>query len=409
MNNPDSSSKEWGEPSRGARFTAIELFRLLTFLKGKESLNRGHYVLEFERRLAEYLKIDHVVCATSCSASLFLVPRILGLKSSDEVLVPVNSFWTAVAPLIALGIRPVPYDVTGYDLNGDPSDAKTKITSKTKAIYVQSFGGSPYKAQVFRDLCDQNNLYLVEDSAHGLGAEYGNAKVQTFSDIACLSFSTLKNLVTLGEGGALVTKHKHLADRARLLIESRAIGEFRSEQTPTTEYQKLIEDVGYDFMRIGDAFSGSWENIENIGLTLRISAPQAFMGSLQLNRYRKTLMGRKKQCETYQKDLKVVVDGRASLLEDCDQSAHHLFNLRVSSLELRNNIISALYSKLKFRVVNRYLPIYRHSVSRFYNVPILEDSIYEEIFLNQLIALPIGPGVSLNQQRQIIECINEVE
>ena len=399
----------WSEPARGAKFSTRELIALLFFLRGNEQLNRGTRVTKFEKAIGDFLATSNVVATTSCSSALSLVPKIIGLNKGDEVLVPINSFWTSVAPLFSLGIIPVPYDVNPQDLSGNIVDASSKITSKTRAIYVQSFGGSPYDGPGFRSLCDERGLKLVEDSAHGLGAQIGSVKIQKFSDISCLSFSTLKNVVTLGEGGAVVTDSEQFASKARQLIESRAIGNFREYQTPRqSPYLELINLVGYDFMRIGDAFLGEWEDIYTIGSTLRISAPQALLGSLQVTRYEKTLMARRKQCFTYRKELSILENGAASVFENCQNSAHHLFILNVFDHKLRNKILINLRESLNYRVVNRYIPISIQSVSRYFGMKHPENSIYEKLLLNNMISLPIGPGLSKKRQSQIIKCINDV-
>ena len=399
----------WSEPARGAKFSFRELIALLFFLRGNEQLNRGTRVTKFENAIGDFLGSSNVVATTSCSSALSLVPKIIGLNKGDEVLVPINSFWTSVAPLFSLGIIPVPYDVNPQDLSGNIVDASSKITSKTRAIYVQSFGGSPYDGPGFRSLCDERGLKLVEDSAHGLGAQIGSVKIQKFSDISCLSFSTLKNVVTLGEGGAVVTDSEQFASKARQLIESRAIGNFREYQTPRqSPYLELINLVGYDFMRIGDAFLGEWEDVYTIGSTLRISAPQALLGSLQVTRYEKTLMARRKQCLTYRKELSILENGAASVFENCQNSAHHLFILNVFDHKLRNKILINLRESLNYRVVNRYIPISIQSVSRYFGMKHPENSIYEKLLLNNMISLPIGPGLSKKRQSQIIKCINDV-
>jgi perosamine synthetase len=405
-NNNGNAGASWSEPARGIRFTNRELLKLVLLLKSKHSLNRGPKVRNFESKIENYLEVNHAIATTSCSSALFLVPKILGLRKGDEILVPINSFWTSIAPLLALGIKPIPY-ISSIDLNGDPVDAERKVTKKTRAIYVQSFGGSPFDANVFRSLCDSLRLKLIEDSAHGVGTKFQGKSIQNFSDISCLSFSTLKNIVTLGEGGAVVTNHKEYGERARLLIESRAIGNFVQDiEAKEEQYLRLIEIAGYDFMRTGDAFEGFWSEIDSIGTTLRMSAPQALIGSLQLDRLEEVVEKRREQCRTYHNSLNIIVEGRSRVLENCENSAHHLFNMHINDSNLRNKIIVALKKELNFNVTNRYIPISRHSVSRYYGVPHLKNSLYESLFLNNLLALPIGPNFKRRHQARIIDCIN---
>ena len=402
------SRKIWTEPSVGSNLGFVEAFNLWKLFSSQDGLNRGPILAEFEKCLTDLTQVNYAVTTTSCSSALFLIPKLLNLKKEDEVLIPANLFWTALAPLLERRCKTVIYDVDPLNLNASIKSIESNLTNKTRAIYVQNFGGSPYNARLIKDLTNKAGIYLVEDSAHGLGTLFDGKPIQSYSDISSLSFSTLKNITTLGEGGALLTNDLNLFENSKMLVESRVIGQNQDTILKQTLHG-LDNSLDKTFMRLGDSLSVDWCEIDEFGLTLRLGAPAALVGISQLRKLKKFNTIRKNQAIRYKEEITLLKLGSDNyVIGSENDSSNHLFNLYIDSSQLRNTIIYELRHEIGYQVVNRFTPVSFQSVPRFFGHKPGQSPIYEKIFFNNLLSLPIGPRLSNYKQNQIIRTVNSV-
>jgi dTDP-4-amino-4,6-dideoxygalactose transaminase len=269
---------------------------------------------------------------------------------------------------------------------------------------VQSFGGSPYDGPKFREFCDEEGIFLVEDSAHAIGARIGNVPIQSYSHLACLSFSTLKNVVTLGEGGAIVTNTPEFGEAAKKLVESRALGTGHTIEGDSI-WKGTKEEDRRALFRPGDAFDWSWLSVEEIGLTLRLNGPAALMGSLQLDRLETIIRKRQNQRDYYASKLNILRTSENWLMGESIGSSNHLVNLFINDEKTREKILKSM-DALGYAPVIRYLPISYQSVPRWFGLKPGMTPVYENIFFRHLISLPIGPRLTRSLQKKIIMAVN---
>jgi len=137
----------------------------------------------------------------------------LGLQKGDEVLLQAFTCNAVPNPMLWLGLKPLYVDCKD-DFNIDPEDLKKKITLRSKAVIVQHTFGLPVDIDEILGICRQNNLILIEDCAHTLGAEYKDKKVGAFGKAAFFSFSRDK-IISSVYGGMAVTNDPSLADKLR--------------------------------------------------------------------------------------------------------------------------------------------------------------------------------------------------
>lgn len=177
-------------------------------------LTTGEECAAFEDELAAFTGARHVVAMSSCTAALETAFAYLDLPAGARVGVPV---WTFVASALAPmkhGLRPVLLDVDADTLNLDPASLQAALEDGLDAVVPVHFGGLPVDAQVHA-LCAAYGVPVVEDCAHALGASDDRGPMAARGSVAgCFSFYATKNLAT-GEGGALVTDDRALADFAR--------------------------------------------------------------------------------------------------------------------------------------------------------------------------------------------------
>jgi CDP-6-deoxy-D-xylo-4-hexulose-3-dehydrase len=186
-------------------------------------LTTGRFNSEFEKKLAAFIGIKHLITVNSGSSANLVAFNTLtspklgerAIQKGDEVIGVAAGFPTTVNPILQFGAVPVFVDVDPLNHNIDASKIEAAITPKTKAIMLAHSLGNPFNLDVVTGLCKKYNLWLVEDCCDALGTTYRGQMVGTFGDIATLSFYPAHH-ITMGEGGAVFTKH----DELKIIAES---------------------------------------------------------------------------------------------------------------------------------------------------------------------------------------------
>ena len=180
-------------------------------------LTTGRFNAEFEKMLAAFIGIKHLITVNSGSSANLVAFNTLtspklgdrAIKRGDEVIGVAAGFPTTVNPIVQFGAVPVFVDVDHLSHNIDASKIEAAISPKTKAIMLAHSLGNPFNLDVVTALCKKYNLWLVEDCCDALGTTYRGQMVGTFGDIATLSFYPAHH-ITMGEGGAVFTRHDEL-------------------------------------------------------------------------------------------------------------------------------------------------------------------------------------------------------
>jgi CDP-6-deoxy-D-xylo-4-hexulose-3-dehydrase len=180
-------------------------------------LTTGRFNAEFEKKLAAFIGVKHLITVNSGSSanlvafSTLTSPKLgeRAIHKGDEVIGVAAGFPTTVNPIIQFGAVPVFVDVDPFTHNIDASKIEAAISPKTKAIMLAHSLGNPFNLDVVTALCKKYNLWLVEDCCDALGTTYRGRMVGTFGDIATLSFYPAHH-ITMGEGGAVFTNNNEL-------------------------------------------------------------------------------------------------------------------------------------------------------------------------------------------------------
>jgi len=180
-------------------------------------LTTGRFNAEFEKKLAAFIGVKHLITVNSGSSanlvafSTLTSPKLgeRAIQKGDEVIGVAAGFPTTVNPILQFGAVPVFVDVDPFTHNIDADKIEAAIGPKTKAIMLAHSLGNPFNLDVVTALCKKHNLWLVEDCCDALGSTYRGQMVGTFGDIATLSFYPAHH-ITMGEGGAVFTKHDEL-------------------------------------------------------------------------------------------------------------------------------------------------------------------------------------------------------
>ena len=180
-------------------------------------LTTGRFNDEFEKRLAKFIGVSHLITVNSGSLANLVAFSVLtstklgerAIKPGDEVIGVAAGFPTTVNPILQFGAVPVFVDVEMGTYNIDAAKVEAAIGSKTKAIMLAHTLGNPFNLDMIVSLCKKYNLWLVEDCCDALGATYKGQHVGTFGDIGTLSFYPAHH-ITMGEGGAVFTNNPRL-------------------------------------------------------------------------------------------------------------------------------------------------------------------------------------------------------
>jgi UDP-2-acetamido-2-deoxy-ribo-hexuluronate aminotransferase len=186
------------------------------------SFINGPAVKDFQYNLEKYLGVKHVIPCANGTDSLQIAMMALGLKAGDEVICPAFTYVATAEVIGLLGLTPVMVDVNPKTFNLTASDIEKAITPNTRAIVPVHLYGQSCDMEPIMKLAVKHNLYLIEDNAQAIGADYtftdGRiAKTGTIGHIGSTSFFPSKNLGCYGDGGALMTNDDDLANKMRMI------------------------------------------------------------------------------------------------------------------------------------------------------------------------------------------------
>ena len=182
-------------------------------------LTAGRFTEEFEKKLREFTGIRHALFVNSGSSANLLAISALkifyNLNDGDEVITSAVNFPTTLNPIIQNNLTPVLVDAERGSFNIDPDQIEKKITSKTKGIVLAHTLGNPFNLNKIKEICEEYNLFLMEDMCDAFGSTYDGKMVGQFGDVSTLSFYPAHHITT-GEGGAVLTNKPKL----KKIIES---------------------------------------------------------------------------------------------------------------------------------------------------------------------------------------------
>ena len=248
-------------------------------------LTTGRFNDQFEKELAEFIGVKHLISVNSGSSanlvafSTLTSPKLgdRAIQKGDEVIGVAAGFPTTVNPIVQFGAIPVFVDVDLKTHNIDADLIEAAITPKTKAIMLAHTLGNPFNLAKVKELCDKYNLWLVEDCCDALGAEFEGKKVGTWGDIATLSFYPAHHM-TMGEGGAVFTNNAQLITIAESYRDwgRDCYCKPGCDNTCGTRFNMKLGDLpeGYDHKY----------TYSHLGYNLKITDMQAACGLAQLKR-----------------------------------------------------------------------------------------------------------------------------
>ena len=217
----------------------------------------GPKTKQFESDFSAFIGANvEAIAVNSATAGLHLALEALGVGAGDEVITTTYTF-TATAEVVRyLGAHPVFVDIDAQTLNIDTSKIEQAITSKTKVIIPVHFAGLACDMREILSIAKRHSLRVIEDAAHALPATYAGQRVGTLdSDATVYSFYATKTITT-GEGGMVVTRHKSVSDRIKVMrlhgISRDAFDRYQSKK-PSWHYEIVAPGYKYNLTDIASA------------------------------------------------------------------------------------------------------------------------------------------------------------
>lgn len=196
-----------------------EAKKLIGEVLNSKRVTSGRLVRELEKRFAGIIGVKEAVAVSSGTDADALALAVLydfGANRGDEVIIPSLTFIGTANAVLQAGFKPVFADIDRNTLNIDPDKIESVITERTQAIMPVHLMGKPAKMERINKIAKKHKLFVIEDAAEALGAEYKGKIVGTFGDMACYSLY-VAHIITSVEGGIVTTDRKDFAEILRSL------------------------------------------------------------------------------------------------------------------------------------------------------------------------------------------------
>lgn len=214
------------------------------YLQGKENET-------FERHYADYIGTKYCIgCGNGLDALIWIYRAYIELgimQRGDEVIVPANTYIASVLAITENGLKAVLVEPDPNTLELDENKIEEAITPRTKSILLVHLYGRCAFTEKIGELCEKYHLHLVEDNAQAHGCRYKEKRTGSLGEAAGHSFYPGKNLGALGDGGAVTTSNKELADCIRALAnygsQKKYVFKYRGRNSRLDEIQAAVLDV----------------------------------------------------------------------------------------------------------------------------------------------------------------------
>lgn len=215
----------------------------------------GPDVSEFESELATYVGCEYAVGVDSGISALELGLRALDIGPGDEVITAANSFVASASAIAFTGAKPVLVDVDPLTYNINPDLIEDAITPRTRAIMPVHLYGQCADMDRLLDIARRKRIAVIEDACQAIGSAFNGKRAGAIGDVGAFSFYPAKNLGAYGDGGALVTNDKSVAERVRML---RNYGQKEKYHHVYLAYNRRLDSLQAAVLRVKLRHLGAW-------------------------------------------------------------------------------------------------------------------------------------------------------
>lgn len=339
----------------------------------------GPFTKKCEALLQEITTADQVLLTTSCTHALEIAALLLKEERPEtpEVIVPSFTFVSSAAAFALHGYKPVFIDIREDTQNLDETKLEDLLTPQTRAVMPVHYGGVACAMDEINAICEDRNIAVVEDNAHGLFGSYKGRPLGSIGNFATLSFHETKN-VCCGEGGALLINDERYLKRAEIL---------RDKGTNRASFYRG-EVNKYEWMDIGSSY------VMSDMLAAFLLAQLEARETLQQKRRRAWTRYRERLA-----DWAARRDVRLPEIPEYCTTSYHLFQLIFPCDAGRDRVLEQLRTQSIFAVFH-YLPLHLSPVGRRYGYQPGDFPVTERISA-RLLRLPLFN----NLEAQVIDYV----
>jgi dTDP-4-amino-4,6-dideoxygalactose transaminase len=330
----------------------------------------GKYVKAFEEDFAKLYGVKHVISCANGTDSLFIIMKMLGIGSGDEVITVANSWISSSETISQAGARPVFVDVHPDFYSMNEALIEEKITSKTKALIAVHLQGQMCAVDVIKEICNKHNIFLIEDCAQSHLSEFKGASAGLSGIASSFSFYPGKNLGAYGDAGCIITNDDELASRFRMFANHGAL----------KKHHHLIE-----------------------GINSRLDGLQAAILSAKLPYLKEWTEARITNASLYNQYLSGIKEIN---LPKVRPQSKHTFHLYVIRAKKRDALMQFLKEKeietsIHYPTALPNLPAYQHLGYEPTDFPVATQ------LQQEILSLPMYPELTEEQISYIADCIKE--
>lgn len=372
-------------------------------------LTQGPKIAEFEEAFSTYVGSKYAVAVSNGTAALHLCAMALNVQEGDKIITTPITFAASANCVRYCGGEVVFADIDPQtyllDLNKVKELLEVSPKGTYKGIIPVDFAGRAVNLEEFRQLAEEYDLWIIEDSCHAPGGYFIDSKKQkqlcgngNFADLAIFSFHPVKHIAS-GEGGMITTNDKELYEK---LLQLRTHGIVKDE----SKYKNTIEfAIGLDESRItnheSQNFPGWYMEMQELGYNYRLTDFQAALGSSQLKRADDGIIKRREIAGRYFEAFKGndFIKGQSGVI---DGHAYHLYVLEVENrLGLYNYLReNNIYAQIHY-IPCHLMPYYRDLGWKEGDFPNAES------YYRHCISLPMYPTLKEEEQEFVIGKIKE--
>jgi dTDP-4-amino-4,6-dideoxygalactose transaminase len=339
-----------------------------------QQLILGPEVKELEKEIAAYCNCEYGVGCASGSDALLLPLMAFAIGHGDEVITTPFTFFATVGSIVRLGATPVFVDIDPQTFNMDVTQLASVVTERTRAIIPVHLFGQCVEMDVVERLAQQVGAVVIEDAAQAIGAEYKGRRAGSLGDVGAFSFYPSKNLGGAGDAGMLTTNRAELAEDLRIL---RAHGAKQKYHHDRVGINSRLDSLQAAILRVKFRYLESWSEARRANAV----------------RYEQLFAERGLELEELI-SLPAVGEGQ-----------YHVFNQYVIRAKRRDDLRSYLADSGIGTEI--YYPVPMHMQTCFGELGHKKgDFIEAERAAEEVLAIPIYPELSLEDQEYIVSAIS---
>jgi len=349
-------------------------------------ITTGPKMRRFEEDFKTFRGSKYAIAVNSGTAALHICTSSIDIIPGDEVITTPLTFVASANCVVYRGGTPILADIKRDTYNIDPDEIRKKITSKTKAIIPVHFTGQPCDMDEINEIAEEHDLFVIEDAAHAIDAEFKGKKVGNISDLTIFSFHPVKNMTT-AEGGMVTTNNDDLNEK--LLM-------FRTHGISKDANKRFGKSGGYEY------------DMQYLGYRYNLSELHSALGIHQLKKLESFQKRRREIVKIYNKELQSIEGITIPYVRKDVKHSWHLYiiQLDIENLQVsRDHIFKALREE-NIGVNVHYIPVHYHS---YYQQKFgLKKGIVPNVewLFPRIITIPLFPRM---KDKDVYDVINALE